>query len=163
MKQKLLVFCVLVFFPVLAGATTAATNPPATICLRLDPSGPGTVLFTTLAVKSIGNVKMINGQTGIYTLSGFMFTPPGGLEWDFPLSGTGHMYKSEPGVFHFSVTGSGLLSGVYYTVYAEGYWDVVDKKGLVSVKTADTVANVTVSSVYSFNASAAACDGVEIP
>jgi hypothetical protein len=106
---------------------------------------------------------MVNGQTGIYALAGFIFTPPGGSQWDFPLSGTGHMYKSEPGVFHFSVTGSGLFAGVYYTAYLEGYWDVVDKKGLVSAKTAGTVNNATTNFIYSFNPSEVSCDGVEIP
>ncbi len=163
MKHKLLVFSVLVLFLVLAGETMAASKPPATICLSLDPTVPGTAFFTTLTVKSIGNVKMVNGQTNIYAISGFIFTPPGGPQWDYPLAGTGHMYKSEPDVFHFSVTGSTLFSGVYYTTYLEGYWDVVDKKGLVSAKTAGTVNNVTANVVYSLSPSEVSCDGVEIP
>jgi len=163
MRYKLLIFFVVVLFLFVAGETMAASKPPAQICLRLDPITPGMAPFMALMVKSVGSVKMVNGPTNIYAIKGFIFTPPGGSLWDYPLSGTGHMYKTEDGIFHFSVVGSTMFVGTFYTIYMEGYWNVVEKKGGIFAKTSGTLNDVTTNITYTFNLSEVSCETVEIP
>jgi len=163
MKHGFLVFFILALFLALAGETLAASKPPAKICFRLDPVLPGTSPFMSLMVKSAGSVKMINGPTNIYAIDGSVFTPTGGPQWDYPLSGTGHMYKTEDGVFHFTVMGSTLFSGIFYTIYMEGYWNVIDKNGGIFAKSSGTFNNTTAHVTYVLTPSEVSCDTVEIP
>jgi len=163
MKHKLFALFVLIIFLPLTGETLAASKPPAKTCAQLiDMSDPGNLLRMTFVVKSAGSMKTADGSINTYAVHGFVFSQPGADKWNYPLVGTGHM---EMGTDHFafSLVGSTLFSGTFFSADMFGFWDVVDKSGVIYSLITGTKGGLTGDDLVLFVMTEIPCGAMEIP
>ncbi len=131
MNHKFLVLFLLVSLIFMAGESPAASQPPSKICAQMvDTQNPSNFLRVILIVKSAGSMKASGGPVSAYAINGFVFSQPGVDKWNYPLAGAGYMNKTE-NEFDFSLAGSTLFSGTFFSVSFFGYWDVANKDGVM--------------------------------
>ena len=163
MFRILFILFVLILFLFPAGETQAVPKPPARICAQLvDMADPGNLLRLVLLVKSSGTMKTADGPTPFYALNGFAFSQPGADPWNYPLVGTGYIYKGDD-QFYFSFGGSTVFSGTFFSAYMYGYWGLVHKSGFIIADITGTKGGVTGDNLVSFMMTEVSCDAMEIP
>jgi hypothetical protein len=99
-------------------ALAASTKvPPASVCLT-DENGSS----FPLTIKLAGKIKTAGGRVKFYNINGEYLAPIQSIR--IPLVGTGHVLGNE---FHFSITGTTRwVDGIFYTVLAEGFWNLAN-------------------------------------
>ena len=113
MKRAFITTIVLVFLLCLSTGVMAASKPPKTLCLQFGSLTEHIIL----AMKSVGNKVTLAGNSKVT-----FYLVQGETTFGVPLTGTGHMYNN---TFHFSVSGSGVVSTDHHNTYFfEGMWDV---------------------------------------
>jgi hypothetical protein len=118
MRRMILIGMVLGLFLSLAGGTLAASSAsaPKALCLLMVQWGDSLVLSN----KMSGSVKTADGPVKFYAIHGEQYYA--GQNYSLPVSGTGHVKN---GVFHFSLTGSGIGPTSYlWTYFIEGKWNL---------------------------------------
>ena len=120
MEKLISIMLVFVVSLALAGVAMAAKPAPAAVSCWDWSNG----FKTVLSIKPwSGNIAISGGTIKFYAIHGEVSN---GSSLSAPVSGTGHM---EGNIFHFSLTGTSLVSGRVWTYEFEGFWDVVNKIG----------------------------------
>jgi hypothetical protein len=163
MDRKFLVLFLLGSLFFVAGESPAASQPPAKICAQLvDTQNPANLLRVILIVKSAGSLKVSDGTVNSYTVNGFAFSQPGAVKWNYPIAGTGFMNKAK-NEFDFSLVGSTLFAGTFFSASLFGYWDVADKNGAMIGDFSGTKGGVTGDQLVIFMMAETSCAAMEIP
>ncbi len=163
MNHKVLFLFSLFSLLFLAEESPAASQPPGKICAQLaDMQNQANLLRVVLIVKSAGNIKVSGGPVNSYAVNGFAFSQPGVEKWNYPVSGEGFMNRTD-NEFSFSLIGSTLFSGTFFSASLFGFWDVAHKSGIMVGDFSGTNGGGTGDQLVIFVMTEVSCAAMEIP
>ena len=143
MRRAVSIFTVLFLCFSFSAVGLAAPKPPAKMCLGLQ----GSPMVMIVVTKSMGTVRIADGNTQFYSVNGVIINPEGTAvppPWNAPITGTGHMYTGDnQNEFHFSITGSTAFGPLdLVRLDAEGYWNVSSYSGSLFFKSSNGIEGV---------------------